>query len=217
MDLVSAQEEFLLSDTKQADLKRFLKNRVSQFSYFDQISLLNAKGESITGFPEENADLVLTQEEYVGVQLASSGVDLQMYSLPPASTDGSGRFSYVASVYNQKGGLKYVLVAHSSLETNPFIQPLITSLNELTQTGGEGMLLDRSGLIIYHTDPQYIGQPYQGELTLEESASILPAPDGGRQLVYFQPVPGQPWSVVTLVPAKVAQRASMTISWSVRT
>ena len=204
-----AQEDILASNAKPGKLKNFLKSRISQFSYYDQFTLLNGKGEPIIGYPEENAELVLTQEEYVGIQLAGSGVDLQMYSLPPASAGGSGRFSYIASAYNEKGNLKTILVAHASLDSNPFIQPLITSLNELTQTGGEGMLLDRSGLIIYHTDKSFIGQPYQGELTLEESTSILPSPEGGRQLVYFKPVAGQPWSVVTLVPAKVAQRASM--------
>jgi len=206
-----AAKETLLTAAKPADLNKFLKGQISETSYFDQLTLLDAQGSLLAGFPEENAELVLTQEEYIAVQLAANGVDMQTLSLPPAGRGRSGRVAFITPVINQKDAVKAVLVGHTSLDTNPFIQPLITSLAALQRTGGEGLLLDEGGLIVYHTDPELIGQPYQGELHHEENASMEPAPQGGRQLVYYRPVNGLPWSVVTLVPAKVAQSTSMYI------
>ncbi len=78
--------------------------------------------------------------------------------------------------------------------------------------GGAGLLLNENGRILYHSDKTQLLTTYSGQRGDKAEFYDDTASDGTRQLVYYQPVPGGPWSVVLTVPAQQAQQLALNIA-----
>ncbi len=149
----------------------------------------------------------------MGISAALSGMRAQYYTIPPTSEGENAQVSFITSIIDtQTGSVRGVLIGRSDLIINPLIQPAFSGLKNFAAQGGQGILLDNSGRILYHTDFMHILEPYSGEVA--ETASFYEdrGPDGTRRLVYFYPVPGSPWSVVLTMPARQAQQTALTIA-----
>jgi signal transduction histidine kinase len=105
-----------------------------------------------------------------------------------------------------------VLIARTDLQTNPYLRSLVESLNSLQDLNGAGLLVDEQGLILHHPQPAYIMTPYAAGRPSQPGFYQETAPNGTRQLVYYQPVPGVPWSIVLTVPAQETQKIAIEIA-----
>ena len=97
-------------------------------------------------------------EEYMGITLALNGLPIQMYTLPPTLGGVSARLSFLAAVYDAtRCKSDGVLVGRTDL-ANPihFFESIIISLNSLSDTNGEGMLLDDNGKILYSSSSEWV-------------------------------------------------------------
>ncbi len=181
--------------------------------YFSEFYLLNANGQPVTGYPIDNFySAAPSSEEYLGITLALKGMPIQMYTLPPALGGVAARLSFLAAVYDETGKSDGVLVGRTDLATNSFAEPIIISLNSLSDTNGEGMLLDEDEIILYSSSSEWVMEKYSGETSLQGIFFDGVTPDGTRSLMYHQPVWGQPWAVVTSVPAQEAQQLALQIA-----
>ena len=199
-----SQKNILLSETLRT------------IPYFNELYLLDAKGKAVTGYPIENFyDSSPSIEEYPdGINDALIGLPVQMYILPPSLGGMSARLSFmVALIDSTTGQREGVLVGRTDLATNSFAQPIINSLKGLSDTHGEGMLVNKSGVILYSSTSQWVMQSYQGQSSLINGIFFEGAtPDGTRSLMYYQPVGTQPWAVVVSVPAQEAQQLALQIA-----
>ena len=84
-----------------------------------------------------------------------------------------------------------VLVGRTDLSTNPFSKAIIDSLNSLSDTNGEGMLLDDKGTILYSSSSEWVMEKYTGQTSREGKFFEGVTPDGTRSMMYYQPVRGQ--------------------------
>jgi PAS domain S-box-containing protein len=181
--------------------------------YFNELYFLDSNGQSITGYPTDNFyNANPSAEEYMGITLALNGMPIQMYTLPPSLGGIAARLSFLAPVYDETGKTDGVLVGRTDLGTNPYFESISISLNGLSDLNGDGMLMDEKNIILYSSSSEWVTQIYKEQSSLEGIAFEGLTPDGTRSLMYYQPVWGRLWGVVTSVPMQEAQAMALQIA-----
>jgi len=205
-----------LLDASDPELSALLAQRMQSSPYFDQFVILDVATKNVLGgYPSESrAAFSLFAEEEAGLPLAASGVLIQIYTLPPVTRGaGAARVSFMVGIVDSRGQVQRVLIGRTDLGTNPLTQPLISSLQSISDSSGTGMLIDEAGNILYHPNPgQVMNTPYVGERGDVETFTTETAPDGTRQYVYYQPVEGRAWAVALTLPAWQAQQLALSIA-----
>jgi len=211
---VQLAEEPRMSSANGAELTSILAARIKAVPYFDQLIVLDTSSKAILAiYPEDTRPgFKLYPDEDMGVLLSTQGVLTQVYSIPPMTEEGSARVAFLAAIRSENGGVQRVLIGRTTIEANPLTLPLIKSLDNMRNLGGSGMLVDDANHIIYHSDSMHVLSQYEGEIRPEAFFYEDTAPDGTRQLVYYQPVFGRPWAVVLTVPAQQAQQLALSIA-----
>jgi signal transduction histidine kinase/HAMP domain-containing protein len=202
-----------LSDTSATpeELQDVLAQMLRSAPYFRQLFLLEQDGSSVTGYPlDVYDDDFASIEERIGIDLALNGVLIQAYTIPPLESDLSARITFIAPISNEE--TQRVLVGRTDLFTNPLSKSIITSLNSLEDVNGVGYLLDEDGRVIYHPDPSQLMELYPRPEYVEPKSYTDTAPDGTRQLAFFRPAVGRPWSVMMAVPSQSAQQLAVSLS-----
>jgi len=193
--------------TSDSDLPNFLGTKAQLIPYFNQLALYDMQTASVVASYPTELGFVLTSEESIGVVLSLQGVPNQMYAIP-RDENGSARISFLAVVPNTTR----ILIGRTAVETNPHMRALINNLNSLQDMNGSGALIDDQGTIIYHSQSALTMTQYTGANDDQPVFADETAPDGTRQLVYYQPIPGHPWSVALTVPAQEAQQLAIGIA-----
>ncbi len=194
-------------------LKDLLAQDLRSVPFFDQLYLIDPNGGDVSGYPAESySKAPQTPEEVAGVVLVAKGAPYQTYTIPPLSSEGAAQVSFLAAVMDGNGQVRRILIGRASLANNPFTQPVIASIRNAAGPDGEAMLLDGDGRILFDPNPALLMEAYSGRMASQPSFYDEAAPDGTRRLVYFQPVKGDPWSVVLTVPARRAQQLALNIA-----
>jgi PAS domain S-box-containing protein len=193
------------------DLGAFLSDSMLAVPYFEQLVALDETGDLVAAYPPaQNAPLPLSAEETSGLRLARQGVNSQLYTLAPETPGGPARVSYLARP--SEAGAGRILLARTSLAANPASQPFVVALEGMEALGGDAALVDETGLIVYHSDPDLVMTRYLGQAGRDPLFYDDIAPDGTRSRVYYEHVSGTPWSLVLTVPARVAQQMALGIA-----
>jgi hypothetical protein len=128
-----------------------LEKRMRSVPYFRQLFLFNASGEPISGYPAREFSLINpTNEEETGIGLALKGVSTQVYVVPPLMNESSAQISFIAAIKDEQGRVLGALLGRTDLNTNPFTQPVIQALANMSELEGQGMILSEKGVILYH-------------------------------------------------------------------
>jgi len=194
-------------------LSSLLGDQMRAMPYFDQLFVLNLDGSLVTAYPASDpANLGLYPQEHTGLGLAGKGVPAQVYTIPAAPGGKSARLSFLAAVVGPDGTTQRILLGRTTLTENPLTQPLIHSLGGTGALGGQGLLLDDQGQVLFSPDAADIMTKYPGQTGASALFYDLPGARGTRDLVYYQPVPGRPWAVVLTVPAETSQQLALDIA-----
>ena len=200
-----------LLEADEAELISTISANIKAVPYFDQIAVLDASNNSLLAhYPGSTFDLYI--EEQAGISLVSEGVLTQIYSIPPFAVGDSARVSFLAAILDASGQPKRILIGRTTLQTNPLTIPLIESISKISNLGGAGMLLNENNRVLYHSDAAQSLTTYTGRTGLEPFPYDDTAPDGTRQMVYYQPVRGRPWAIVLTIPAQRAQQLALNIA-----
>lgn len=201
-------------NASDAELNTAIAEQIRAVPYFEQIYVVDAlNGEWLGGYPASSAaDFAPTLDEQNGVALAFSGVLNQMYSIPPSVQDEPARVSFLAAVLGEAGQVRRVIIARASLQTNPLALPLLEGLGSLSDLEGSGLLLDENSRVVYSSGGNQPEAAYTSERRAEPFFYENTAPDGTRQIVYYAPVEGMPWSVVFTIPARQVQQFALNIA-----
>jgi signal transduction histidine kinase/HAMP domain-containing protein len=203
-----------LLDSSGDELKSVIGTRMQTVPYFDQFIVMDANTRNVLAiYPETSViPFKLHRDEDTGIILATNGVLTQIYSIPPVSVGETSYVSFLVAIVDFTGQVQRVLIGRTTLESNPLTLPLVESLNNMRDLGGTGMLLNEDGRVIYHSDSEQALTTYSGEPSNQPFFDDATAPDGTRQVVYYQPVIGRPWAVVLTVPAQQAQQLALEIA-----
>ncbi len=214
----------LVTDMAQPDLlssspaivQEELANRIQTAPFFRQFFVFDSTLNLVAGYPKSDLEQSkLSLDEQTGLGLATEGVMIQTYTIPPASGEKSAQVSFIAAIRDASGEVEGVLLGRTDLESNPFTQPALNALEGVAKDGGEGYILDEDHKVLYQTldtsalsvADQYVGQVSDVESFYEDVSST-----GTRQLVYYQPVVGRPWGILTSMPAQAAQQIALEIA-----
>jgi len=204
-----------LLSSNDPDLSALLAQRMQAVPYFDQFFVLDASGKKLLGAYPVSArqNFSLNAQESTGIPLADKGVLTQIYTIPPVTSNGSARVSFLVAIADGSLQVQRILIGRTTLSTNPLAQPLINSLDGLSNSelNGDGLVIDESGNVIYQTGNNALAT-YNDSLGDQPSFSNGTAPDGTRQLVDYQPVEGGPWAIVLTIPASDIQQLALNIA-----
>jgi PAS domain S-box-containing protein len=208
-----ALEPALTNVSTTAAITDVLQEQIRRVPYFTQLFYFDTEGNVVAGYPA--GDYTATHpstEELYGIESALSGVTSQFYTLPPSELQKKARISFLASVLDTQGQSRGVLVGRTELASNPFTQAVIASLKQLEQLGGDGMLVDDKGQVLYHSNESQALMKYSGPTPAEAAFFDGTAPNGTRALMYYQPIVSYSWAVVMTIPASIAQQNALGIS-----
>jgi two-component system, OmpR family, phosphate regulon sensor histidine kinase PhoR len=191
------------------DLPVLLGRQIQAIPYFNQMALYDLQtGLVVASYPPERSFQIAPPEE-IGIALTLQGIPNQMYAIPPDDVNsGSSRISFLASVPNTTR----ILIGRTELQSNPYLRSLINNLNSLEEVNGAGALIDEQGNMIYHSQASQVMTPYTGMRGDQSIFDTETAPNGTRQLVYYQPIPGHPWAIALTIPAQEAQQLAIEIA-----
>lgn len=201
-----------LLELNNAELTAVIAGRIQAVPYFDEIIVLNANDKQILAIYPNATDFLLYPDEDLGITFASNGVLTQTYSIPPITFDAPARVSFMVAIADSSNQVQRILIGRTTLQTNPLTAPLIESLNNMSNLDGSGMLLDEKNRVLYHSDATQSLSTYQGPISDEALFEDATAPNGTRELVYYQPVSGRSWAIVLKVPAQYAQQIALQIA-----
>jgi PAS domain S-box-containing protein len=206
----SADERLLTQDVELVgDL---LKENIRTIPYFRELFVLDSQGELVAFYvPIGSEPRDFSPDEIEGIELALKGVELQSFAIDPLNDTSAAQLSFMATLEDETGEVKGVLVGRSDLSKNPYAPSMLISLTSLEDMGGEGILIDQEGKILYHTNPARVMDKYTGKIVDEPAFFDDTAYDGTRQLVYFQPEGDLGWAVIITVPAQIAQQQALNI------
>jgi hypothetical protein len=208
-----ASDPRLLESTGE-ELKSILGLQIKVFPYFDQILVLDVSNRNLlAGYPDSaEEDFRLFPEEVTGITLTSNGVLAQTYSIPPTSGDYAAQVSFLAAIVDSYGQVQRVLIGRTTLVTNPLLLPMLQTMENISEEGGTGFLLNENNRILYSSDHSQTlytyNEPHGNEPFIYENIDA----NGTRELVYYQPVGGHPWAVVLMVPAPQVQQNTLNIA-----
>ncbi len=199
--------EYISKDTRlitasDNERKKILEGYFQSIPFFQQITLLDMKGQPVSGYPESDPSNLLTyQGEQYGISNAIAGVPFQTYSVPPGPDGTTAQVSFITPLYNKAGGVKGAIIGRVGLENNPYTSPIIENLKKFAGSQGKAILIDEYGNILAHPNPEMIMSSYEGAIVDEPAFYTDTNPDGSRQMVYAYPVNGSDWGVILGVPA----------------
>ncbi|MGB9641328.1 MAG: ATP-binding protein [Anaerolineales bacterium] len=208
---ISQDPQLLSDDTAQINAQ--LKQYTRMVPFFTDLFLLDKQGEPITSYPATSYDRANTLiEEQMGIKLALSGVPFQVYSAPPKPNHDSAQVSFITNIKNEQGEIARVLIGRTDLSSNPMTASILANLRTLSQDGGEGILLDENGLILFHPKAEMIMDKYSGNLEISDHLQDDTHSNGSRWLVYTTEASGRPWKIVLSLPASQAQQIAINIT-----
>ena len=203
-----------LLSTSPNQLYTILAEDIKTIPFFNQLAVIDPTGNLVAAYPTDDyTGKQAPIEEQLGIQLAlSNRIPYQTFTIPPASGQSTAQVSFVAALFGENGSVQGVLVGRSDMSTNPLTKPILTSLNNMADSGGQGFLLDENGRILVHPDPNLVMTIYDGRIENQPIFYDGAASDGTRQMVYFQPAEGRPWSIILTVPASSIQQLALDIA-----
>jgi hypothetical protein len=171
-----------------------LQENLRSVPYFTQLILLDPQGNTVASYPYldyENSFIPVEEQE--GLNYALAGVPFQTYTIPPLESQEAAMVSFIASVIDETTNqVRGVLIGRTDLINNPFMLSMQISLNSMNEFDGSGMLIDENQRILYHSNYTGLMDTYQGPTAEEPFFVEEEAPDGTRQLIYYQPTLGHP-------------------------
>ncbi len=195
----------------EKDIQVSLAQNIRSIQFFKQLALVDGNGEVISSYPE-NSITQLDPEESNTVQQTASGGILNAYSTHSPLGSNQTIITFSVPIKDELGRFKGVLIGRSDLATNPYTQSTIYLLNNMTQKGGEGYIIDELGKVIYHPNPEYLNSTYPGELTENERFYTLTTNGNTQLLIYYKPSKNSGWSIVLAVPSTEVQAATWEVS-----
>lgn len=195
------------------ELRGVVRNEIRSVPFFHQIYVFDQNANALAGYPNDDFYVVATApDELVGIDLALNGVLVQAYPLPPLEGEPSTQISFIAAVKDENDNVHGVIIGRTDIQTTPLAKPILTSLKSMEFIGGTGFLIDESGHILYHPDPNRLMLQYPTRVTEDGVFYDETGPDGTRQLAYYKPAIGSPWTVVLTLPAQQFQQSALDIA-----
>jgi two-component system phosphate regulon sensor histidine kinase PhoR len=208
-----------LQTSSNVDLENILGTKIRAGAFFDELMLADPEGRIIAVYPPTLArSIQLTSEEKM---LLKRVIEDGAPQTSPAHRSDQGEviISFLEPVEaaggegdaaQGDGAPVSVLIGRTRLDTNPTIGRILSSM-QWTGGQGQGFVVDSSGLVIAHSNPDLVLTRW----TVDENRVLVNTLPRGqvyeshdpltneRLLVYRLRAEGYPWAVVIELPYEV--------------
>lgn len=207
-------------------LETRLQRNMRTIAFFDQLIILDSDQEVVGMYPNPpEGDPELTdQEAKLITRVLESGAP-QISSAHRSARDQDAILSFIAPIYSdeepdeeepseaseeEEKTPPRVLLGRTRLDFNPMLNRIQAGL-QWTNAQGEGFIVDSEGRIVAHQDSNMLltkwyldeeSPPITTSLQGRAYESRNPT-DNTRQIVYYLPTEGFPWSIVIRLPYEV--------------
>ncbi len=191
-----------------------LSRVMSAVPFFRQLTLFDAAGVPVAGYPVYQGDYGLTGAEGPLVRLALSGgvpQDMAIYGDKQADTG----VVFIAPVTDaQTGQTVGAMAGRVDLSANPLMQAVVHNLESFAAWDGQGAILDENGSLLYQVGNHPLPVNFEPSQTapLGEAVAYTDQSPEGRRLVVYHAAAGHPWGVVIVVPYKKALEVATQIA-----
>lgn len=169
--------------------------------------------------PEDLPPLTRTEREFIDLTLAT-GMPQDAFLLP---TDTQALIAgFIVPVRDDSGVVTGAILGRTSLDVNPVMKPMVSSLRSIAGGRGTGFVIDQENHIILHPSrPDQVMQPFLlgagVSLVTDEGVEGITyrrqTSGGALELVYVRPIPGTDgWSVVILTPNLVVLEQAVRVA-----
>lgn len=190
-----------------------LHEKIREIPFFNQFYVFDLTGAPVTGYPVADINQFrLSTEEEIGIQLALNGVLVQHYVTNPLPGEESAIISFITTIPDEYGLAKGVIVSRTNFSVNLFSQPALLALESIANAGGQGLIMDETNQILFHTNPNLVMTTYSGILPPENGYFEDPGSTGTRQLNYVAESQDNGWKVVLSLPASYSQETALRIA-----
>jgi len=210
--LADFSNDEILWQGESTQLEALLQSNLRTLAFFDQLILFDQHGTRQAMYPSlaSGGDPELTSQENMLLRRVIENAAPQI-STVHRSNRGEALLSFLTPVENEKTGEQHgVLLGRTRLEFNPILNRALGSL-QWTRARGEGFFVDSESRIVAHPDPGMLLVPWNVDRDRPCIAHVLRGcayesrdrTDNTRELVYYLPVDGYPWTVVIRLPYEV--------------
>ncbi len=182
-----------------------------QASYFDRLAVYNAQAVLIEVYPPQEEFIALTSVEVeTSVLAAAQGIPGEIVLESSSSSKAAEMIFLSFTQVMIEEETTYVVVGWTDLGANPFLLPVVTSLQQIDP--GEAFLTDDHGRILIQSTNAEVIQTFDLASFQDEKVQVVTATDGTRQSVYAQAVEGYPWRVIVTMPQREVQQLAVQIA-----
>ncbi|MGI6740191.1 MAG: HAMP domain-containing sensor histidine kinase [Brevefilum sp.] len=185
-------------------------------SYFDQLILLNSSGQSLTSFPphlDSEVSQVVTQT--IGFEeILNSATPLVIPAI--SNDDGSQlQLNFFVGITNPEVDLSRILWGRTPLFNTGAERSAFGILRNFEEEGGEVGLINRENLVVYHSDPLQVMQPYRGQV-FDIAAYFDGLSENGEAILqYLQPIDALDWNLVLTQSARSVYQQAWQLTYPV--
>ena len=166
---------------------------------FDQVALAGPDGTLLAAYPLLTEEGTFpTGDEQTAIAQALAGK-----TMLPVRVGTS--LAFFAPKTNAEGQVVGVLWGRVDLTEAEDFQQMISDADALLAAGGELVIVNGVGQIIYSSDMNAESMAYGGSTFLTATYFETRDADGAHRLEYFQPLDDQGWAVVTSIPNQLIQ------------
>jgi PAS domain S-box-containing protein len=202
-----------LSNSDRAELDNLLESYLRIGTFFDHLMFFGPEGELISMYPPAptgNPELTGQEEELLSRALKDGAPQI---SSGHRSAWDEALLSFLMPVrWTGREGADFgCLIGRTHLQANPAMERILATL-QWASGQGEGFVVDAEGTIVAHPDPGTVLSVWQQEQYRECIADAGPhglvcegrdPVRNTRELLYYLPTEGYPWTVVIRLPYEV--------------
>jgi PAS domain S-box-containing protein len=182
-----------------------------QAAYFDRLAVYDAQAQLVDVYPPQGELGALTSVEVeTSVQAAAQGIPGEIVLENTSSSNAAEMIFLSFTQIMLEEEVTYVVVGWTDLGANPFLLPVITSLEQIDP--GEAFLTDDRGRILIQSTEKEVPRTFDLTSFQIEELQVVVAADGTRQSVYAQVVEGYPWRVIVTMPQREVQQLAVQIA-----
>ncbi len=210
---LAADERLFLPEPSEID--NLLQTKGFESDYYDELLLVDNSGNLISAYgdiPDSGETGPVREVEAVRAALKDASV--KIVTFPPMIGNPSAIMSVVVPVFDADQKINRLLVGRTNLDTNPYTQPVLSGLSQLTDLDGTGMLLDQDSRILVHPHSQMVysrfnpmdsdGFGTRADYSIDDPGNIQ------KFLLYQRHLDDLPWSLVFSVPVLNIQKSALT-------
>ncbi len=200
----AVKSETLKTSNDFQEMNLALEKLITDLSFFDQFFVLSLDGTVITGYPQQDFNMVPhNKQELDGIQLVSQGMGFQSYPVPAGEGSEVLDFAFIKPIMNSRGEAVRILVGRTQTINNLFSDPWLNELKLYSDMGGYAAVINDEGTVVYHSDPNSVGVEFPMNIETSEEVFNGIGSDGSRQLIYSSRIEGSAFKLIHAIPTSV--------------